>query len=212
MALSTYALVSLSELKDSLRAEGKADDATLERVINRASRLIEQEVGAELVTRGSLTEFHTVRGPDVVRIRLRQWPITAVTSIHEDSTRTYAAGNLLTVNTDYVVSATTGEIFRVVAASGPRPWLPGWRAIKVVYTGGYANTAAVPEEYKEACLEVAAAIYYEAVNKRQGVSAVQDAHGSVTRHAGVLSQDLQKRLNSLRFNRGLDFGPTWEAA
>lgn len=222
MPLSTYALVSLDELKTYLGTPGPAEDERLIRVINRASALVEQEVGARLVTRADLTatpdpiyttEYHTVRSYEAYCIRVEQWPIISVQTIHEDYTRAYAAESLLTVTTDYLFTASTGEIFRVLAGVGaPRYWLTGWRAIKVVYAGGYATTALVPDDYKEVCLEIAATMYHEADKRGWGSIQVADQSRNTTRFVGYLTSDLKQRLLNLKLARRPDFGPTWEAA
>src|SRR3972149_3628258 len=101
MALSTYALVSLAELKAHVGAGGSAKDADLEEAVNRVSAEIEAHLGRQIVTRGSLIEYHTMRADRTAvepsELRTLDWPIIAVTSVHEDTAtpRTYGAGALL---------------------------------------------------------------------------------------------------------------------
>jgi hypothetical protein len=142
MPLSTFALVSLQELKDHLGSGGAAKDSVLETVINRVSDEIEDYLERQIVTRGTLTEFHTFTAAGVAfysaDLRTLEYPIASVTTVHEDSgvPRTYGAGALLVADTDYQVVKPSGVIRRISGLGQPMNWATGLRAVKLTYAAG----------------------------------------------------------------------------
>ena len=209
MSLSTYALVTLEEVKAYIGAAGSAADPVLESCINRASAWIESETDRKFITRGAITEYHSVRAGDH-SIRLAERPIVTVTSVHESSScpPVYDAASLLTANTDYMLVKERG-IIRRVSLGQPTPWLTGYRAIKVVYSYGYANQDSVPEDLRQLCLFVATSMFKESDRARWGLSSVTDALGTVTRFTGYLPPDMESHLAG--YQRGL-FERTHEEA
>jgi hypothetical protein len=180
MSLSTYALASVDELKQklSISPEQAGQDVTLENILNRASEAIEAFLGRHIVTRGAKTEYHTV-SYGRSRLVALQFPVISVTSVKEGawSAGTWTAAATLTVGTDYVQDATTGLFIRLSAC-----WHSEQDGVQLVYSGGYASTAAVPAPIKAKCLAIAAREYSQL--RRGGDFAAQtisDAAGSVTR-------------------------------
>lgn len=217
MALTANALVTVEELKDYLSpgTGGVSHDDRVGLVIGRACALIEQEVGRDLVSRGSITEYHTVWALDS-EIRLSQWPTISVTTVHEDPDRTYGADTLLVVNTDYIISKPLGKLIRISEAGGcPIEWDASWRAVKVVHAGGYATTTGtptgaleVPPDLKEVALKVCAKLWSEAMRQQWGISGASDAAGNWTRfESGAISKDIREQLSPYR---RWGHGETWE--
>ncbi|NIO42306.1 MAG: hypothetical protein GTO41_20420, partial [Burkholderiales bacterium] len=131
MALSDYALATENDLELLLGDELSTPLA--EAILNQSSALVENYLDRQIISRGSLTEYHTftVGYPNLYT---RQWPIISVASVHEDIDREYGAADLLTANDDYLVVKPPGLIVRTISAtSGKTTWLTGFRAIKVVY-------------------------------------------------------------------------------
>lgn len=206
MSLSTYALISLQELKDHVGAAGTAKDAQLEAIIERVTDEIEAFIGRQIVTRGTLTEYHTmqaqgspVQTPD---LRPLEWPIISVTSVHEDTAtpRTYGASALLVAGTGYEVVKPRGLIRRLDGGAGiPRAWSTGHRAVKLVYSAGYADTTAVPPRIKSVALRYAALVWDETKRQAFGVSGASDALGNYTRFAPAqLTDDMKAALTPER--------------
>lgn len=196
MALSLYALVSLEELKDHIGAGGTGKDAVLEGIIDRVTDEIEQYLGRQIVTRGSMTEYHTFDG-STCELRPLERPITTVTTIHEDtaSPRTYGASALLVSGTDYEAIKPSGVIRRINGTGSLRAWAVGYRAIKLVYAAGYATTAAVPARIKGQALRYAALVWDEQKRGAFGVSGASDALGNYTRFAAAsLNREMQQAL------------------
>lgn len=180
MSLSTYALVSVDELKEVLSIEALASnqDVVLEGVINRASEAIEAYLNRDLVTRGSKTEYHSIPVPSECFLSL-QCPVTTVTSVTEGYWYggSWVTLETLTLGDDYVYDAAIGRFIRLGT-----PWRLDRDGVKLVYTAGYANTAAVPAAIKDVCLSLAARKYSQ-IRRGGDFSAqtVTDAVGSVSR-------------------------------
>lgn len=191
MAVSTYALISLAELKEHVGAPGTGKDTALEGIVDRVSDEIERHLRRQIVTRGALTEYHTLlaQGSEVVRseIRTLEWPIITVTSVHEDTAtpRTYGAAALLVENTGYEVVKPKGLIRRIDGLGTLKNWSTGHRAVKVVYSAGYATTATVPATLKSVALRYAALLWGEEKRGDFGISGASDQLGNYTRFAAA---------------------------
>jgi hypothetical protein len=216
MALSPYALVSLSELRPYAGLEGGGQDDALEAAIGRATAWLESHASRHFVTRGSRTEYHTVHDGST-EIVLSQLPTIAVTSIHESTALppVYDATSLLVADTDYQLDREHGRVRRL-SSGCPTPWGAGTRAIRVVHSYGYRDVAGlpaeaepVPDDIKLLALFTATAIFKESDRARWGVSSVTDAMGSVTRYLGYLPPDMKDVLLSYRRR---EYHRTWELA
>lgn len=207
--LSTYALIDDSELREEIARTGTAENDRLISAINRASSTIETWLDRQIVTRGSLTEY-SIRGGCSI-LRLTQWPIISITSVHEDTDwpRAYSSDDLLTVGTDYE-RVGPDKLRRLEENGPPSIWACGSRAVRVVYTAGYATTAAVPDALKNVCRALAALYYRESDRALHGVSSQTDGLGSVTRFVpATLTEPLRAELFPWR---RFDFEPDMEAA
>jgi len=65
VSLSAYSLVSLEEIKETLSVSGASKDGALESILNGVTDEIEEYVGRQIVSRGSLTEYHTMAAAGV---------------------------------------------------------------------------------------------------------------------------------------------------
>ena len=201
MSLSAYSLISLEELKDSLSISGNAKDGALESILNGVSDEIEDYLGRQIITRGSLTEYHTMAAGgvalDTCELLTLEYPVLTVPTIHEDvaTPRAYGASALLTLGTAYeiVKGAKPRSIIRRLngGAGLPWSWYVGHRAIKVVYTAGY-TLAIVPERIRRVALQYAAVMWEEQKRGAFGVSGASDALGNYTRFAAAQLTDAMK--------------------
>lgn len=194
--LSAYALATVAEFANYMRFEAEVKGLSEEnmiRALNVASEVVEEAFGRDLVTRGDVTEYHTVERATPYLYTL-EWPIISVTSVYEDESWAWGAGDLLTVTTEYLVQKGKpwyGRLVRVYEGGGPAEWLCGTRAIKVVYSGGYksphtnlpSTATALPERFVELALKLAAALYKEADRRQWGLSSQSDAAGNWQRWA-----------------------------
>jgi len=156
MALNTQALVTVAEM-GTYYGISSSDQTThltfIEDTINAATEAIERYVSRQLKTRGSaITEYHSRTGK-ARTIFTRQYPIDAVTSIHEDPDWSWGADSLRDSG-DYAIN---DRLDAIVVAPSAADLLQGERVIKVVYTAGYAgsSTPAVPNDIEQAALMTA---------------------------------------------------------
>jgi hypothetical protein len=210
VSLFAYSLLSIEELKEHLQVSGEGKDHLLEMILTRVTDEIEDYLGRHIITRTTaveatrLTEYHTAPA-DFYELRTLQWPIITVTTVHEEilSPRLYGASALLVEGTNYEVikGAKPRSIIRRISYTGtPYPWLTGHRAIKVVYSAGYADTANVPQRIKAVALRYAEIIWDEHKRGAYGVSGQADGLGNYTRFASpTLSPDMKGSLaNEMR--------------
>lgn len=213
MTLSTYSLLSLEELKAELRVKDVEKDTELIALANTVSEVIEAYLDRQIVTRGSLTEYHTmeVNGDRIYvpNLCLLDYPVISVTSIHEDTAwpRTYGASYLLTSGTDYQTHPPSGTVYRLTSPGAKYVWARGFRAIKVVYSAGYATTAAVPNTIKTVAKRLAAVMWEEFKRDVRGISSMSDQVGNFARFgAARLSEDMQHDLADERRMRLFETG------
>ena len=167
-------------------AQAWFDDGGLKRelvepVITGSSAIIETYLHRELVTRGTITEYHWLE-ESTHELYLSSYPIIAVTSVHEDAARGYGASYLLTTGTDFVAVNTEGKLIRTSSATtGIRNWLMAFEGTKVVYTAGYASTAAIPQTIKDVCKRLVREVYQEITKNLAGLTGATDAMGTISR-------------------------------
>lgn len=208
MALPSYVLISEEEYRDRSVATGTDQAENIEAAVLAATLAIERRLDRLLVSRGSITEYHTPTDRQRV-LYLGQWPFIAFTSVHESiaSPPVYDADSLLVAGTTYETVAP--QAIRRLSYGSPSTWARGNRSVRVVYTAGYTNTAAVPADLKHVCFYIAAAIFRETDRKQWGVSAATDAQGNYQRVVGYFTPALDEMLAPYMRR---DFNRTWELA
>ena len=212
MALSSYALIDLPTLKSYKGVEGTGEDDRLISAINAASAWIETATERHFVTRGAVTEYHSLDKWGIHTITLSQSPIITLTSVHEStgSPRVYDATSILTTATDYLaVSNVDRAQIRRLSSSDLTDWAVGYRCIQVIYSYGYASTATIPADLAFLATYLAYSIYKEADRGWHGMVSVSDAQGSVTRLGRHLPPEMKAVLDG--YTRVM-FERTWEVA
>lgn len=196
MALYSYSILALDELKRYLGVQGTEKDDLLEDIANEVTDEFERHLGRLLVTRGAITEYHTLPSGWSLRtteLRPRQWPIITLTSVHEslDWPRVYTAATLLTVAEDYEIVRVQRDYIRRLGSH----WPCGTRTVKLVYAAGYATTAAVPGRIKAQAKAYAALRWAELNRGAFGVSSMSDPQGNFTRFgAARITPDMAAAL------------------
>lgn len=187
--ISTYALASLDEMKRAcgLNAltpltEGSNLLDNLYDSLEFASDEIERFLERQVVTRGNLTEYHTADSADPCVLYLRQRPIILMTSVIEGywSAGAFVTSTTLVAGTDYIAETAAGRLIRLSGAD-PTSWASGFERIKVVYSGGYATSAAVADKITRVCLSLAARRFNEVNSGQAGMQSKTDGLGTVTR-------------------------------
>jgi len=180
VTLLPHALSSEQEFLDYFQVDTPDNLDPVRFVCNRATEIVEDYLDREIVSRGSLTEEHTAVSRCPSRLLLREWPVIAVASVHENAARVFDADFLLTVDTDYIVSVPRAELIRVSSALR-WSWQGGWWAIRVVYTGGYLTAATVPNAILDAYFQIASRLWSAQSRKSWGISSWSDDAGNFTR-------------------------------
>lgn len=159
-------LTTLAALKEQIIVTGTGSDTFLTNLIARASAFI-KTVTRRCLNATSLTEYHDGAGHDT--IRLRDWPVVSVASIHESADQVWD-GTTLVASTDYIVDSRLGRIIKKSGVRFDRHPL----SVRAVYTAGYAT---IPADLEMACLELCVAKWRRRSN--EGVQSKQLGDGSI---------------------------------
>lgn len=162
MAVRADALCTLDQLElaigvrtDELQKREQVIDNVTEAILDWTGRAIIHNPGLATVT----TEFHDGEA-DWDQLFTREFPISSVTSLHDDVDRVYGASTLLTENTHFLVYADDGRI-QLIDSSGINIltkreqgfFNQGFKNIRIVYVAGYTDNAAIPQSLIQACVE-----------------------------------------------------------
>jgi hypothetical protein len=140
-------LTSLSAVKHYKGVTATDHDSELLRLIGAVDAFVARYCGRVLEST-TLTEYQS--GEDgQTRLFLREYPVTAITSIHDDPRRTYGAETQLSTN-DYVLTDPQAGIVDLDGTS----FRAGRNNIRVVYTAGYAATAPERALLEQAAIEL----------------------------------------------------------
>ncbi len=102
---------------------------------------------------------------------LEPYPVTAITSIHDDPDEEYTSADLV-AGSDYVQRGLHGEVIRLKADSLHGGWSRSSHAIKVIYTAGYST---VPDDLVHAATEFVLHMFN--LRSRRGTSATSSPDG-----------------------------------
>jgi len=142
------ALVTLDQAKSWLKISGSTEDSILTDLVNRSGALANTYTGRHLKSK-EWTEYYDGDGGTV--LQLKQFPVTAITSINVDPKREWSADTLVDLTADSLQNMNAG-IVRLWNAGGA--FWRGRANVKVVYTAGYkdATDTLVPYDLQEAAL------------------------------------------------------------
>jgi hypothetical protein len=181
MALTSLELIleytGVSSIKD-------ITSSNVESLIEMVEQHIKNKTHRNTFESDTVTEYHDGEGKSY--FFTDEFPVTAVTSLHDDTDRNYTAGYL--IDTDDYVWYSDG---RVELETGS--FNAGLKNIKIVYTAGYD---AVPKD-----LEYLATKWVVSLLKgkdRIGVSSMSGPDGSVTVFDNFLDADMRAILDNYR--------------
>lgn len=137
---ATVALVTLADTKAFLKITASTEDTILETLVNAVSVLVSNYLGRKLVS-AAFTEYYDGDGSDT--LVLNQFPVTALSSINDDPTRTFAGSTEVVIARDTILDGNAG-IVRVW--NGKPAFIYGRSNIKVTYTAGYTAGSNVPAD------------------------------------------------------------------
>lgn len=191
---ATLALVTLDEAKEYLEVEGDGKDSILGGLVNAVSQTINSYCGRHFI-RQSLTEYYDGPEDDCKLLTLNEYPIGAVTTIHDDPRipPVFDTGTLVAV-TDYQVDKAAGLIRRIYL-----PFCKGIGNVKVVYTGGYL-IGSLPADLVLAAKKMLALEYtvkWKDVS-RLGVKSISQGDRTTTYIEDAIPKEIVQVLNRYR--------------
>ena len=175
VTLNANALISVAELDEILQITiGDSDlSATL---INIASDFINNFTNRKILSRTYTDEAYD--GNNDCKIYLKQYPVTAVSTVKSWDTYNNEVSYTYTVYTEYLIYTDEGYIY----IRGKT--VPGHKNYRVTYTAGYVLVD-VPYDLKNACAQLAGLVYY---NKgKAGVKSETIGKYSITYDKGDIS-------------------------
>lgn len=134
-------LVTVQELKDYLKIDHSAEDNLIQRLVDRATAMIQQDNKRDLLQKVYTDETYNGEGHDMLFIK--NFPVQSITSLSIDDQQLQPE--------DYSLDPSTG----IVNGFFPE----GWQNIKVTYTGGYPANDPELQPYKNDALFLAADLY-----------------------------------------------------
>lgn len=198
VTLSPYAMTTLDAAKEHLGIPGANTtyDDIVTRYINASSGRIESYCDRKFIQR-SFTEYQGGIAND--RILLGQWPANKPTELWIDSTGLFTdADKQLDTGAYELDFSARGEGIGVVLTGGagchqlfPR----GRRNIKIVYTAGYADLDALPDELEDACLWGMEFLYDMRNDRRIGTATKSKNQETITYY-----EDLPKIITQILDN------------
>lgn len=177
MALDANALVSLDQVKDHMDISGSTFDSRLERMINAASTLIENQTNRQLITQ---SHTHYFNGDGTGTLEPQEFPVTAVTSIHDDDEWTFGAE---TEVTDFDIFDETFIVLKKCLV-----FKQGRRNVRMIYTAGYvgpAGSSTVPTDLQEATILLVELLYNMRDDRRLGIKSKSKLGETVSFDEGI---------------------------
>jgi len=135
MAVHIYDLTTIAEVK-VLTGVASADDAITQKLITMAS-VWANNFTSRILAKQTFTEFYDGDGTAI--LFLKNYPISSITTVHQDSDRTFATASLV-ASTDYFTYADN----RKLIGDGVS-WERGRQTIKVIYIAGY-TIGSIPDD------------------------------------------------------------------
>ena len=189
-------LTTLPRVKDrlSVDADDSQYDDILERMIRAASAKVETYL-RRAVLKGTTTEYFDVE-PGQRIFSLKAYPVTSITTVHNDTAWTYGSDTLVSSDA-YTVNTETGSLY-----VDSYYLITGHRALKVVYVGGMAATTpafVATQEYANIVDATERQVVYLFNTRKEGVTAISSATGNVTWIGSTdLTEGVKKDLDDFR--------------
>ena len=128
-------------------------DCLIDDLLTRTTKIMQNYMHRKIFT-DTFTELHSGDGKSHILV-LEHYPVSSITSIHDDLDRTFASASLLVDGTDYKLvdeDDVDGENPGTVLRLDGNVWTKGDKNIKVIYDAGYATTA-IPADLVQAQVE-----------------------------------------------------------
>ena len=151
-------LITLQQYKDFAGIQGVTEDAKINVIVPAISQAVKTYCGTSFIDYYSTnkTEYFDIKDTYTTSIMVDESPLNTVVSVEERQSQSESYVTLISENSDgsgkyeYIVDTTVDSIFRTDDTSD-KAFPKGRKAVKVVYTSGYAST---PEDLKLACFDL----------------------------------------------------------
>ncbi len=158
--LVSWALVTLSEVKEALDISTSEHDAKLNGYINRASGMIETYCKRRFASTAYTSEEYAGTGTN--RLQLQNFPISTLTSVERLSNSDFSNQSWESLNArDFTIinegGSNHGSIYFVTGVFNSA-LVPGVDNYRVSYTAGYSATD-MPYDLREACIEIVSYLF-----------------------------------------------------
>jgi hypothetical protein len=151
-------LITLQQYKDFAGIQGVTEDAKINVIVPAISQAVKTYCGTSFIDYYSTnkTEYFDIKDTYTNSIMVDESPLNTVVSVQERQSQSESYVTLISENSDgsgkyeYIVDTTVDSIFRT-NDTADKAFPKGRKAVKVVYTSGYATT---PEDLKLACFDL----------------------------------------------------------
>lgn len=151
-------LITLQQYKDFAGIQGVTEDAKINVIVPAISQAVKTYCGTSFIDYYSInkTEYFDIKDTYTTSIMVDESPLNTVVSVEERQSQSESYVTLISENSDgsgkyeYIVDTTVDSIFRT-NDTADKTFPKGRKAVKVVYTSGYATT---PEDLKLACFDL----------------------------------------------------------
>jgi len=168
MTLQANAIVTVAEAIGWLGDATHLTDLILEPLVDRASDLVERITNRHFVRRSGVTVYYNGNGNKY--LRLFHYPVISVSSLYVDNDREFGSEDLWVEGDDFLVYKDDGLLAVWSSASSTHSqviWPVGTMNIKLTLDYGYAT---IPDDVKQATLEIVQDLYCRRTDSRQVVS------------------------------------------
>jgi len=140
-------LTTLANVKAFKNITATEHDTEILRLIPVVDGFIELYCNRTL-EQATVTEYHSTRAGQTI-LRLKQYPVASITSLHDDPDRVYGADTLIAA-TDYVLDDEKAGIVKLDGIA----FEEGLKNVKVVYVGGFASGSKERALLEQAAIEL----------------------------------------------------------
>ena len=166
-------LTTLANVKAFKNVTASDHDAELLRLIPAVDAFIASHCN-RVLEQATVTEYYSGRSGQTT-LRLRQYPVTSITSLHDDVERVYGADSLLAAG-DYVLTDAKAGLVQLDGLT----FEEGLNNIKIVYVGGFAVGSPERALLEQAAIELVWLARDKGDKALLGLQSRSIADGSVT--------------------------------
>ncbi len=183
MAIHIYDLTTVAAIQAMTGAV--AADATITQILITAASVWANSYTSRILARQTFTETYDGDGSDI--LFLDNYPISSITTVHQDSDRVFGSDTLI-ASTDYLTYADNRKLVGI----GTR-WFKDVQTIKVVYVAGYL-IGSIPDDLVNAVTMLVDFWYKEYDAHRFGVTSTGTDTNRITYEKNI-PKEIKEMLN-----------------